>query len=91
MDGRLRPQPKRIKVRIDARQLGIRRFLQLRVPRRGESDGIRLGSAWYVDDGINVEGRGRNKEEGVDGGREGKKRRQQGEGEMGVNLCETQG
>ena len=36
--GRLRPRPVRVKVRIDERQIGIRRYLRLRVPSRGENE-----------------------------------------------------
>ena len=62
--GRLRPRPVRVKVRIDERQIGIRRYLRLRVPSRGEGGGTRLGAARYVSgvDRINVRGRDINRE-----------------------------
>ena len=62
--GRLRPRPVRVKVRIDERQIGIRRYLRLRVPSRGEGGGTGSGAARYVSgiDRINVRGRDRNRE-----------------------------
>jgi hypothetical protein len=52
-----------VRVQIDERQIGIRCYLRLRVPGRGEG-GPRLGAAWYVSgtDRINVRGRDRNRE-----------------------------
>jgi hypothetical protein len=37
--GRLPPRPVRVKVRIDERQIGIRRYLMLRAPGRGGGSG----------------------------------------------------
>jgi hypothetical protein len=98
--GRLRPRPVRVKVRIDERQIGIRRYLRLRVPGRGEDGGTRLGAAArYVSgiDRINVirerdrnrEAKTRRRRKGIR--KTGKGKNIKGEDEMDVNLCEARG